>query len=97
LLDDNEFAYFSALYEECARPLGAFLLQDLKSPCLDSVTQFAAFMEEYERRTGFQAMSPTEFAHHRRRNFGPRCAKCGKLLRTPQASRCVECGTPRDT
>ncbi len=33
--------------------------------------------------------------HHRLSNYGPECKKCGRLLRTPAAQFCADCGTER--
>jgi hypothetical protein len=53
------------------------------------------FRAEHERRTGFQESNPPAFQHHLRAYFGPLCGECGKPLRTPRASKCMECGAPR--
>jgi hypothetical protein len=46
----------------------------------------------YGRLTGFQANSVDALWHHRLSLFGPPCPACGRPLRTPRATRCVECG-----
>lgn len=33
--------------------------------------------------------------HHRIDMYGPPCKHCGKVLRTPKASKCFECGQSR--
>ena len=46
----------------------------------------------YQAVTGQQARDPYHVAHHRASLYGPPCASCGKVLRTPKASKCFECG-----
>jgi hypothetical protein len=41
---------------------------------------------------GHPNANPTDLWHHRLAKHGPPCNVCGKLLRTPRARRCVECG-----
>jgi hypothetical protein len=97
LLDETEFAFFEALFNECAVPLGAYLSQDHSLPRTGAMPDFfRPFLEEYERRTGFRETDPKAFAHHLRSYFGPACRNCGRLLRTPRASKCMECGTPKE-
>lgn len=96
LFDDAEFAEFEALFLACAGPLGEYLVQPNSLPAASGVAAFfRPFLEEYERRTGFPESNPHAFLHHRRAAFGPPCRGCGRLLRTPRASRCVECGMAR--
>lgn len=47
----------------------------------------------YKAMTGLEITNPNALWHHRISLFGPPCANCGKPLRTPMATRCVECGT----
>jgi hypothetical protein len=49
-------------------------------------------LDEYERLTGYKETIFTAVFHHRICMYGPPCPKCGKVLRTPIAYKCFECG-----
>ena len=46
----------------------------------------------YERLTGFHETNSAAIFHHRLSIYGPPCPRCGRLLRTPEASFCASCG-----
>ncbi len=46
----------------------------------------------YERLTGFHETNYLAIYHHRLSLYGPPCPRCGRLLRTPKAAFCAECG-----
>jgi hypothetical protein len=52
----------------------------------------AAALAEYERLTGFRETNFSALFHHRISQHGPPCPRCGKVLRTPVAYKCYECG-----
>ena len=52
-------------------------------------------LEVYEQLTGFRETFAESLYHHRLSQFGPPCEKCDRLLRTPRARTCVECGHRR--
>lgn len=58
-------------------------------------TMFGEALAMYKAITGFDETNPNALWHHKTSLFGPPCANCGKPLRTPAATRCVECGTDR--
>jgi hypothetical protein len=49
-------------------------------------------IERYFEITGFRETNVNAIWHHRLSLFGPPCASCGKLLRTPRAKLCAACG-----
>jgi hypothetical protein len=51
-----------------------------------------AMLDEYNRITGFNETNLNAFWHHRISTYGPPCPRCGKVLRTPLACKCFECG-----
>jgi uncharacterized glyoxalase superfamily protein PhnB len=51
-----------------------------------------AALAEYERLTGFKETNFNAIFHHRVSCHGPPCPRCGKVLRTPVAYKCFECG-----
>jgi hypothetical protein len=46
----------------------------------------------YQRLTGYRETNYLAIYHHRLSGYGTPCARCGRLLRTPRASFCAECG-----
>lgn len=46
----------------------------------------------YERLTGYRETNPNAIYHHRLSIYGPPCGRCGRPLRTPEASFCACCG-----
>jgi hypothetical protein len=51
-----------------------------------------AFLESYNRLTGFAETNPEAVMHHRIADYGPPCVACGRPLRTSLASFCASCG-----
>ena len=51
-----------------------------------------ALLDEYNEITGFGETNWNVVWHHRISIYGPPCLRCGKVLRTPVASKCFECG-----
>ena len=51
-----------------------------------------AILSEYNRLTAFGETNPSAVWHHRISIYGPPCPRCGKVLRTPVAYKCFECG-----
>jgi hypothetical protein len=49
-------------------------------------------LTRYFEITGFRETNVNAIWHHRLSQFGPPCPSCGKLLRTPRAKLCAECG-----
>ena len=49
-------------------------------------------IQRYFELTGFRETNANAIWHHRLSLFGPPCASCGKLLRTPRAKMCAACG-----
>lgn len=70
------------LSEEQAKPL-------LASPERESL---AAGLAEYNRLTGSHETDTAILFDHVRERYGDPCSSCGKVLRTPVAYKCAECG-----
>jgi rRNA maturation endonuclease Nob1 len=47
---------------------------------------------KYEELTGYKGMNYEAIFHHRLKDWGPECKKCGRLFRTSRASFCANCG-----
>ncbi|MEL6868861.1 MAG: hypothetical protein AAFO81_03585 [Pseudomonadota bacterium] len=54
--------------------------------------QGVAALQRHKELTGFVETNVNAIWHHRRSNYGDPCPDCGKLLRTPRATLCPECG-----
>ena len=52
-------------------------------------------LRAYNDITGFDETNPNAVYHHVVSAYGPPCEACGKVLRTPTASGCLECGEKR--
>jgi hypothetical protein len=57
-----------------------------------NVVRTQAACGQYFELTGFRETNAHALWHHRRSLFGPPCAGCGELLRTPRSRRCFACG-----
>ena len=49
-------------------------------------------LDAFERLTGCRLPHINVVHHHRSAIYGPPCPRCGKVLRTPIAYKCFECG-----
>jgi hypothetical protein len=49
-------------------------------------------LAKYKELTGFGETNVNALWHHRASLYGGPCKRCGKPLRTPNASHCAECG-----
>jgi hypothetical protein len=70
-------------------------LREKTGASLDAVSKTRhdeAVLAKHLELTGFHAESSDSLWHHRRADFGPPCTICGRLLRTPRATICAECG-----
>lgn len=96
MLDENEFAEVSAVPTECmtnAKRLREAHGASLDEDPIDRI--FAPARAKYEELTGMADCHQNAIHHHRISLYGPPCESCGKVLRTPTASGCWECGTER--
>lgn len=60
--------------------------------CRFSRANLQAALAEYQRLTGVSESNVNVIWHHRIAQYGPPCPGCGKVLRTPVAYKCFECG-----
>ena len=81
MLDDEEFAVASKLYQEAFSKSGKSM-QERFQPLLDYSNEL----------TGFGETVPNAIMHHKISQYGKPCEKCGKPYRTPEASFCAACG-----
>ncbi len=54
-------------------------------------------LSKFRELTGESIEDFNVIYHHRLSDYGPECKKCGRLLRTPAALFCADCGTIRMT
>ena len=84
MLDKEEFAIVSALYQKGFRVLKK-----------DRQERFKELLDYYNDLTGFKETEPNAIMHHSLEQIGPDCEKCGKPYRTPKAKLCAACGNKR--
>lgn len=95
MLDEAEFEQVERLLHNGIEATKAY--RECQGVSLDQVPKerlFQPALDEYERLTGFRETNVNALFHHRISIYGPPCERCGKVLRTPVASKCFECGQP---
>ena len=53
---------------------------------------YCLLIDTHEKMTGVRETNHDEIRKHRILDYGPPCPSCGKILRTPNAGKCFECG-----
>lgn len=93
MLDEDEYAQVSELYIRCLRAVkGERQERNAGLAEVNLEAHFRPIREAYSRLTGAPEMHHNAIMHHRIAIYGPRCADCGKPMRTPQARFCAACG-----
>jgi hypothetical protein len=90
MLEEAEFKIAKGLYnqmfswgrKDLETKVGGSSLVDYKQPLLNY----------YNELTRWSETNPNAIMHHEIAQYGEPCAKCGKPLRTPNASFCAACG-----
>jgi len=88
MLDEQEWGQIGPLLVDCDYHKAAEA-RDTKDP--KDVAAVPA-LAKYNELTGFFESNVNAIWHHRRSLYGPECNNCGKLVRTPKARFCAECG-----
>ena len=97
MLDEDEYAEVRALYSQCMRATQEFRqAHGIPLESADMSDRFRPVCDAYERMTGMKETVANAIMHHRIAQYGPPCTQCGRVLRTPQSSKCLECGHPAD-
>jgi len=93
-LDEDEYARIADLYSQGIRAVKDFRKRyNLPLDRMPSMEErFRPMLEAYEELTGFHETNPNAIMHHRIAIYGSPCPRCGKVLRTPKAYKCFECG-----
>jgi ribosomal protein L32 len=70
------------------------MIDDSEYQALWTRSEDKSVLDEYQRLTGAQADASARklMLSHRLSRYGPECPSCGKLLRSPKARFCAECG-----
>lgn len=93
MLDEDEYAEVHALYGQCMKATKEFREKHyVPLDAVDPKVLFKPVCDAYERMTGMKETVANAIMHHRIAHYGPPCKNCGRVLRTPQASKCFECG-----
>jgi hypothetical protein len=93
MLDEGEWAELATSLESMVRRVQSYREQTGAS--LGDAVKLGyeqPALDKYFALTGFRESNVNALWHHRLSKHGPPCPRCGKLLRTTRAARCVECG-----
>ncbi len=92
MLDEEEFAVVARLLSGGMGATADFR-DEHKIPRsgLNRERRFESALDSYEKLTGFRETNAIALYHHRISLYGTPCGDCGRPLRTPQASHCVDC------
>jgi hypothetical protein len=95
MLDEGEWQRVSAAFANSISRARAY--REAHGVSLEEARQWALseVLTLYRELTGFAETNSNALWHHRIALYGPACRQCGKVLRTPVAKRCVECGAVR--
>jgi len=95
MLTDEEWAVLEPLTMRSVEAIKAYRVEHDCSlaEARDAVSDAA--LQRYHEITGFDETNFNALFHHRLSLLGPDCHTCGKPLRTPRATLCAECWTPR--
>lgn len=95
MLDEDEFAVVSDVYRQSTKAAKEFR-KDTGASLEEMKLQnfFEPVCETYEQLTGERLDDADHILKHCIAKYGPPCANCGRVLRTPEASKCFECGQP---
>lgn len=95
MMHEEEFKIISKLYSDGIRATKWF--REEHSLPLEKCTieeRFSPLLKKYYEITGFEETVPAAIIHHRISLYGSACKRCGKPLRTPEATFCAACGQP---
>lgn len=93
MLDENEYAEASRLYNQCL--CACKQLRQQRQVPLEGVTideSFRPIRDWYAQLTGVPNCHQGAIMHHRLSLFGSPCRACSKPLRSPRAKMCAACG-----
>ena len=95
-LEEHEWKKISALYYGFIKTILKYRkkhncdLETARAHCEKEAT------EKFEELTGISGVSIAVMYHHRLKDWGKECSKCGYLFRTPKAKRCTNCGSEKN-
>jgi hypothetical protein len=97
MLDAVEFAELRRLVVECMQSTKRFRqTNDATLQEAGLAGLFRPVVDRHESITGVRIENHNAIMHHDRSQYGAPCLRCGRVLRTPQAFKCFECGELRD-
>jgi len=94
-LNEEEWAEISPMLDDASRAIKEYRRLhecDLRTARLSCRPEA---MEKFEQLTGRPGVNFDVIFHHRLRDWGSECTKCGHLLRSPKAKLCANCGATR--
>jgi hypothetical protein len=92
MLDESEWELVGPLLSNTIQNIKEYRRQTGASLAEARKHHNTAALDKYFELTGYREASFDAIWHHRLSAFGPPCSHCGKLLRTPKAKFCAECG-----
>jgi hypothetical protein len=93
MFDEEEYAILDRLYTEGLEASKQYMQwHDVPANKIPFSESFCALIDMHAKMTGIRDMNHDEIRKHRIIDYGPPCPSCGKVLRTPEAKKCYECG-----
>ena len=93
MLDESEFARVAELYTEAVRAVELYRRRHRATQeTVPTELLLQPVRREYQAITGVFEPDTRTIMHHRASLYGPPCPACGKPLRSPHSTSCVECG-----
>lgn len=94
MLNESEWEELAPYLQDMARRVKDYRERTGASigTALEHAKRNPAALAKYYALTGFLETNVNALWHHRLSLYGPPCPACGRLLRTPRARFCAECG-----
>lgn len=92
MLNEEEWEQLSPLLTDTIKKIKAYRAEHGSDIPTARANCCPEAVEKFEELTGYKNMGYDVMFYLRRSNYGPKCNKCSKLLRTPRAKLCVACG-----
>ena len=96
MLDETEWAQLEPLLKEYVRKIREARSGDVSLEKASKMGFDVPALRLYFALTGVREANVMSFWHHRASLYGPPCTECGKVLRTPKARICANCGCYRE-
>ncbi|MGL4611666.1 MAG: hypothetical protein ACRCYY_18640 [Trueperaceae bacterium] len=98
MFTETEYATLRQLWKQGDTEIETYKAKNKNWQSLNDVVQAAykKFFQTYKSFAQIESVAgKIGLWHHRIAMYGSPCQHCGKVLKTPKASKCFECGQPR--